>query len=191
MPPPTLVPTPPQTIGPYFGHALPFAGGTDIAPDGHPDTVTVHGHLYDGEGDPVPDGLLEIWQPAPDGTRTGAPGSRRREPAAGHNGFTGFGRVATDARGRWTVRTLPPGGIGYLSLCLFVRGLPGHLRTRLYLPPAQEDSTTDPLLSALPPDRRRTLIAVPTGPHSCRFDIHLQGPEETVFLDFDHGFDHP
>ncbi|WP_405774468.1 protocatechuate 3,4-dioxygenase subunit alpha [Streptomyces sp. NBC_00859] len=184
----TVLPTPSQTVGPFYGYALPFPGGPDIAPPGHPGTITVHGHVLDGAGEPVPDAVLEFWQPAPDGSRTGAPGSMRRDPVSGgHLGrdgltFTGFGRVATDADGGWAVRTLPPGGVPYLCVCVFARGLLHHLYTRVYLPGVSVDS--DPLLASLTPARRRTLTAVEAAPRTYRFDIRLQGPEETVFLDF-------
>ncbi|MGP3951483.1 protocatechuate 3,4-dioxygenase subunit alpha [Streptomyces sp. 7N604] len=183
-----LPPTASQTVGPFFGYALPFTGGADIAPAG-PDAITLHGRVYDGASNPVPDALLEFWQPAPDGSRTGAPGTLRRDPVTGavigrHGAdFTGFGRVPTDADGHYTLRTLPPGGAPYLSVCVFARGLLHHLFTRAYL----ADAPNDPLLSALEPRRRTTLIAAPEDERQLRFDIHLQGAdthEETVFLDF-------
>jgi protocatechuate 3,4-dioxygenase alpha subunit len=181
-------PTPPQTIGPYFGHALPHPAGGRIAPIGHPDTVTVHGRVLDGSGAPVDDALLEFWQPAPDGSRTGAPGSLRRDPVNGTavdrdgEAFTGFGRVATGADGGYAVRTLRPGGVPYLSVCVFARGLLNHLFTRAYLSEA-----VDPLLSSLDARRRATLIAVPERTGVYRFDVRLRGDrehEETVFLTF-------
>ncbi|MET7648379.1 protocatechuate 3,4-dioxygenase subunit alpha [Streptomyces sp. NPDC005426] len=185
-------PTPSQTVGPFYGYALPFAGGGDIAPADRPGTVVLHGHVLDGAGEPVPDALVEVWQPAPDGSRRGAPGSLRRDPVTGavigrHGlGFTGFGRVATDADGHYTVTTLPPGGAPYLAIALFARGLTHHLHTRAYL----HDATglaEDRLLAGLPEERRATLLTTPedTGIH--RFDIRLQYDgvhEETVFLDF-------
>ncbi|MFC5665229.1 protocatechuate 3,4-dioxygenase subunit alpha [Kitasatospora misakiensis] len=183
-----MLPTPSQTVGPFYGYALPFPGGGEIAPAGHRDTIAVHGRVLDGGGEPVPDALLEIWQPGPDGSRTGAPGSLRRDQVtggyAGRDGvtFTGFGRVATDADGRYGLRTLPPGGVPYLSVCLFARGLLHHLFTRIYLPGA--DLAADPLLGSLEPGRRATLLAVEETPGTYRFDLRLQGPEETVFLDF-------
>ncbi|WP_433337783.1 protocatechuate 3,4-dioxygenase subunit alpha [Spirillospora sp. CA-294931] len=179
-------PTPSQTVGPFYGYALPFPGGADVAPSGHPGAVTVHGNVLDGSGAPVPDALLEFWQDAPEG----ASGSMRRDPASGgflgRDGvtFTGFARVATDAAGHFALRTLPPARTPYLAVVVFARGLLHHLHTRVYLPhlPGAED---DPLLARLPPDRRATLLAVPERDGVFRFDVHLQGSHETVFLAFD------
>ncbi|WP_377273289.1 protocatechuate 3,4-dioxygenase subunit alpha [Peterkaempfera sp. SMS 1(5)a] len=186
-------PTPSQTVGPFYGYALPFARGGELAPAGHPDAITVHGHVHDGAGAPVPDALIEIWQPAPDGSRRGAPGSLRRDPVTGavigrsSTAFTGFGRISTDADGHYELTTLPPGGVPYLSLIVFARGLLHHLHTRIYLPGAA-DPAADPLLASLEPRRRATLLAEPDGERIHRFDIRLQGDgehEETVFLAFD------
>ncbi|MDX2406783.1 protocatechuate 3,4-dioxygenase subunit alpha [Streptomyces microflavus] len=186
MSPSSLPPTPSQTVGPFYGYALPFPGGGEVAPSGHPDAVTLHGHVYDGAGEPVPDALVETWQPAPDGSRTGAPGSMRHDAVTGrvvgrHGvGFTGFGRVATDADGHWSVRTLLPGRVPYISVIVFARGLLHHLSTRAYL----TEPVGDTLLDSLEPARRATLIAGP-GPHrTFRFDVRLQGDGETVFLEF-------
>ncbi|MEV5782645.1 protocatechuate 3,4-dioxygenase subunit alpha [Streptomyces sp. NPDC052287] len=182
-----LLPTPSHTIGPFYGHALPFPGGEQVAPPGHPDTITVHGYVSDGAGSPVPDALLDFWQAAPDGSLAGAPGSMRRDPSTGgflgrdRVGFTGFGRVGTDADGHWALRTLPPGnaGLPYLGVCVFARGLTHHLFTRAYL-----TDGADPLLDSLPADRRATLIAAKGPDRTYRFDIRLQGEGETVFLEF-------
>ncbi|MEV6110528.1 protocatechuate 3,4-dioxygenase subunit alpha [Streptomyces sp. NPDC051940] len=185
----TYPPTPSQTVGPFYGYALPFPDGGAVAPHGHPDTLTVHGHVYDGEGAPVPDALLEFWQPAPDGSRAGAPGSLRRDAVTGgylgRNGtdFTGFARVATDAAGHYALRTLPPGGVPYLAVIVFARGLLHHLHTRVYL----DVTADDPLLASLEPGRRATLLAAEERERVHRFDVRLQDDGvhgETVFLAF-------
>ncbi|UIX29574.1 protocatechuate 3,4-dioxygenase subunit alpha [Streptomyces sp. GQFP] len=183
-----LLPTPSHTVGPFYGYALPFPEGEQVAPKGHPDTITVHGYVLDGEGNPIPDALLEFWQAAPDGSLTGAPGSLRRNPVTGghlgRNGtdFTGFGRVATDADGHFALYTLPPGnaGLPYISVCVFARGLLHHLYTRAYLADG-----ADPLLDSLSAERRATLIAAEGLRRTYRFDIRLQGEGETVFLEFE------
>jgi len=187
------LPTPSHTVGPFYGYALPFRGGEDIAPLGHPDTVTVHGYVLDGEGRPLPDALVELWGPRPDGTVPQVDGSLRRDPATGgylgRNGveFTGWGRIQTDADGHWYARTLRPGARGdsapYLSVCVFARGLLVHLFTRIYLPGDEAALAADPLLARVG-DRRDTLIAGAEGDGTYRFDIRLQGEGETVFLEF-------
>lgn len=182
-------PTPSQTIGPFFGHALPFTGGGEIAPADARDAVTLHGLVLDGQGRPIPDALLEFWQAGPDGRPAAAPGSMRRDHSTGrHAGrdgltFTGWGRVPTDADGHYAVRTLrPPVRAPYISVLLFARGLLHHLHTRAYL----AEHPLDPLLAALPAHRRSTLIARHERDRVHRFDIRLQGDDqqETVFLDF-------
>lgn len=188
------LPTPSHTVGPFYGYALPFPGGGDIAPAGHPGTVTFHGYVRDGAGNPVPDALLEFWGPGPDGELPQSGGSLRRDPVTGgflgRDGvtFTGFGRVPTDADGHWAVRTLRPGARGgnapYLGVCVFARGLTHHLFTRVYLPGPAEALAADPLLASLPPERRATLIPTAEPHGSYRFDIRLQGESETVFLEF-------
>ncbi|MGW2824524.1 protocatechuate 3,4-dioxygenase subunit alpha [Streptomyces sp. NPDC001443] len=192
--PENVLPTPSHTVGPFYGYALPFPGGGDIAPVGHPDTVTVQGYVYDGEGNPLPDALVELWGPGPDGRVPTTDGSMRRDPATGghlgRNGvqFTGWGRIQTDADGHWYARTLRPGARGrsapYLSVCVFARGLLVHLFTRIYLPGDQAALASDPLLAGLAEERRDTLIARDGGDGTYRFDIRLQGEGETVFLEF-------
>ncbi|MEU6159870.1 protocatechuate 3,4-dioxygenase subunit alpha [Streptomyces sp. NPDC047130] len=189
-----VLPTPSQTVGPFYGYALPIPDGGNIAPVGHPDTVTVHGYVYDGEGNPLPDALVELWGPAPDGSVPTATGSMRRDPAsggfAGRNGleFTGWGRIQTDADGHWVARTLRPGARGgnapYIAVCVFARGLLMHLFTRIYLPGDDAALAADPVLRRVPDDRRSTLIAEEQAPATYRFDIRLQGENETVFLEY-------
>jgi protocatechuate 3,4-dioxygenase alpha subunit len=192
--PETVLPTPSHTVGPFYGHALPFPGGGDIAPVGHPDTIALQGYVLDGAGEPLPDAFVELWGPDPDGNVPQVDGSMRRDPASGgflgRNGveFTGWGRVQTDANGHWTARTLRPGARGrnapYLSVCVFARGLLVHLYTRIYLPGDEAALAADPLLSQVEEARRGTLIAEDRGDGTYRFDIRLQGEGETVFLEF-------
>ncbi|MDX3643420.1 protocatechuate 3,4-dioxygenase subunit alpha [Streptomyces sp. MB09-02B] len=192
--PETVLPTPSHTVGPFYGHALPFPGGGDIAPLGHPDTIALQGYIRDGEGNPLPDAFLELWGPDPDGNVSRVDGSMLRDPASGgflgRNGveFTGWGRIQTDASGHWTARTLRPGARGrnapYLSVCVFARGLLVHLFTRIYLPGDDAALAADPLLSQVDEARRGTLIAEDQGNGTYRFDIRLQGEGETVFLEF-------
>ncbi|MGQ4385844.1 protocatechuate 3,4-dioxygenase subunit alpha [Streptomyces sp. SAS_270] len=193
--PEAVLPTPSHTVGPFYGHALPFPGGGDIAPLGHPDTLTLRGYVYDGDGNPLPDAFLELWGPDTDGTLSTVDGSIRRDAATGgylgRNGveFTGWGRVQVDAGGHWTAHTLRPGARGhsapYISVCVFARGLLVHLFTRIYLPGDEAAHATDPLLSQLDEERRDTLIAVREDSGTYRFDIRLQGEGETVFLEFE------
>ncbi|MGW0143996.1 protocatechuate 3,4-dioxygenase subunit alpha [Streptomyces sp. NPDC003333] len=189
-----LPPTPSHTVGPFYGYALPFPGGEEIAPLGHPDTITVHGYVLDGAGAPVPDAFLEVWGADPQGDVPAVDGSMRRDPASGghlgRNGveFTGWGRAGTDADGHWYARTLRPGARGrgapYLSVCVFARGLLVHLFTRIYLPEDTAAHAADPLLAGLDGERRATLVARDEGRATYRFDIRLQGEGETVFLEY-------
>jgi protocatechuate 3,4-dioxygenase alpha subunit len=174
----TLVPTPGQTVGPFFGFALPDLGGADLVPPGHADAVRLFGRVLDGHGQPIPDALLEIRQAGPDGTIPLTEGSLHRDGRT----FTGWGRAATDAEGHYTFTTLTPGGApAFFALVVFARGLTDRLFTRAYLPDDAEALERDPLLAALPPPRRDTLVARRED-GGLRFDVVLQGKDETVFL---------
>lgn len=186
---PTPALTPSQTVGPFFGYALTFTGGGDIAPAGGSGTVVLHGRVLDGQDQPIPDALLEFWQAGPDGRCAAVPGSMRRDHSTGRHvgrdgiSFTGWGRVPTDADGRYTIRTLrPPAQAPYISVLLFARGLLQHLHTRAYFTEPPQDT----VLASLPESRRETLIARHEGDGVHRFDIRIQGDEtqETVFLEF-------
>ena len=174
--------TPGQTIGPFFGFALPYAGGEDLVPRNHPDAVRLTGRVLDGAQNPVPDALLEIWQADERGHIVAEPGSLRRD---GYT-FTGWGRSATDNTGRYSFTTLRPGAtapdrLPFFACVVFARGLTNRLFTRIYLPADADAQAADPLLSALPEDRRRTLLAVEEA-GVLTFDVRLQGEDETVFL---------
>jgi protocatechuate 3,4-dioxygenase alpha subunit len=159
-------PTPPQTVGPFFAIGLPWEDGPDVVDRGAPSAIALHGTVLDGDGAPVPDALIETWQ----------------EPGPG---CRGFGRCPTDAGGRWEIVTRKPaaaaGEAPYVAVAVFARGLLDRVPTRIYFADEEEANAADPLLSALDPGRRATLIAA-AEPGGYRFDIHLQGDDETVFL---------
>jgi protocatechuate 3,4-dioxygenase alpha subunit len=177
------VATPGQTVGPFFGYALPYPGDSELVPPSHPHALRLHGSVLDGHGDPVPDALLEIWQADADGRVTQRPGSLHRDGFT----FTGWGRAATDVDGRYAFTTVAPGttdqvSAPFFALAVFARGLLNRLFTRIYLPdhPALR---SDPLLSSIPAGRRTTLVAK-RDPDGMVFDVVLQGTRETVFLSY-------
>jgi protocatechuate 3,4-dioxygenase, alpha subunit len=176
--------TPSQTVGPFFGFALPFPGGPELVPALHPDAVRLHGVVLDGAGAPVPDAMVELWQPDSTGRMASAAGSRRR--ALGR--FTGFGRVATEQDGAFEFSTLlpgprTPGGPRWALVTVFARGLAHHLFTRAYFVAEGAPDPRDALLDRVG-DRAATLHARQDGPASYRFDVRLNGEGETVFLDY-------
>ena len=186
--PEDLTATPGQTVGPFYGFALPYDGDNELVPGSHPDAVRLHGLVLDGAGQPVPDALVEVWQADPSGTVPRAAGSLARN---GYT-FTGWGRCATDNTGRWSFTTLrpgatTPGAAPYFAITVFARGLLNRLFTRAYLPDDADDTgatlAADPLLSSVEESRRGTLVARPDE-HGYVFDIRLRGEGETVFLTY-------
>lgn len=170
--------TPSQTVGPFFAFGLPYGDGPRVVPEWHPDAIRIHGRVLDGTGEPVRDALLEIWQAGTDGQVPVAEGALVRD---GH-GFTGFGRCPTDGAGHYWFSTLKPGGAApHIAVTLFARGLLKQVITRIYFPD-EPGNEADPVLSGVPAARRGTLVAVREGDRSYRFDVHLQGDEETVFF---------
>ena len=172
--------TPSQTVGPFFGVGLPFEGGREMAPASAAGAVRLEGQVFDGNGDPVPDALLEIWQADEQGRYRLTPD----DPA------TGFGRCRTDAEGAFSFLTVKPGRTPapdgrlqapHLNVTVFARGLLRHLVTRMYFPDQTEANATDPVLNLVDPARRETLMAKNCG-SVLHFDIRLQGERETVFF---------
>jgi protocatechuate 3,4-dioxygenase, alpha subunit len=170
----TTTPTPGQTVGPFFGYALPFPGDNELVPPGAPGAVRLHGRVVDGAGDPVPDAILELWQSDAEGHVVQQPGSLRRDGFT----FTGWGRASTDREGRYAFSTLTPGS-PFFAITVLARGLTNRLFTRAYLPEAGED----PFLASLPAERRSTLVTT-RDESGFVFDVHLQGERETVFLTY-------
>jgi protocatechuate 3,4-dioxygenase alpha subunit len=149
-------PTPSQTIGPFFGFALPFEGGPDAAAE-----LRIEGQLLDGANEPVPDGLIEVW--------------------AGDE----FARCRTDIEGAYHVAVSKPAAVPphapHLNVTVFARGLLRHVATRVYFPEEAAANAADPALAEVDAERRPTLIARRDG-DVLHFDIRLQGEGETVFF---------
>ena len=181
-----LTATPGQTIGPFYGYALPYEGGNELVPQGSSGAIRLHGTVIDGAGAPVPDALLEIWQADADGHVPAATGALHRDGWT----FTGWGRTGTDDEGNYSFTTVEPGIVApghapFFAVTVFGRGLLNRLFTRAYVPgPSLEG---DPLLAGVAPERRHTLIAE-RDEQGLRFDIRLQagpdGEDETVFLQY-------
>lgn len=172
----TLPPTPGQTVGPFFGYALPYPGDRDLVAPGRPGAVRLHGRVLDGAGEPVPDALLELWQADPEGRVVQEPGSLAR---TGWD-FSGWGRCSTDAAGGWSFTTLRP-GTSFFALTVFARGLMHRLQTRIYLPGT--DPGADALLASLD-DEQRAAMTAGEDELGYVFDVRLQGEGETVFLSY-------
>jgi protocatechuate 3,4-dioxygenase, alpha subunit len=186
--------TPSQTVGPFLTVGLLWADGQFVVPDGTAGAITIAGRVLDGAGGPVTDALVETWQADAD-TRFNHPDDPRGAAVSATPGFRGFGRCATDQDGRYRIVTVrpgplpcPPGGAEapHLDVSVFARGLLDRVVTRIYFADEAEANAADPVLSAVAPERRETLLAraVPGAPaNEFRFDIRLRGPRETVFFD--------
>ena len=191
--------TPSQTVGPFFKYGLTPVGQYDwndaftnnlVTPDVSGDRIRIEGRVFDGDGVPVPDCMLEIWQADSQG-RFADPKDKRALPNAK---FRGFGRCGTDANGAFAFDTIMPGQVAdpdgkpqapHILLAVFARGMLRHFYTRIYFggEAANED---DPVLALVPADRRATLIAARepgNGSAVYRLDLRLQGDNETVFFD--------
>ena len=190
--------TPSQTVGPFFAYGLtPEQYGYDMASLAGPrlagegvagERITIEGRVLDGEGAPIEDALIEIWQADASGRYADAEDLR-----ASNQAFTGFGRcgTGTDPDKRFRFESIKPGPVDaeqapHITLVVFMRGLLSHAYTRLYFADEAEANARDPVLASVPAERRDTLIAQredrAEGP-LYRFDIHMQGARETVFFD--------
>lgn len=183
-----LGPTPSQTAGPYLHIGLLWPDGSDVVAEGTPDAIVISGYVRDGAGNPAADALVETWQADPDGGFAHPDDPRG---ATAYPGFRGFGRCATDAEGRYWIRTLKPGPLPapagateapHIDVSVFARGLLDRVVTRIYFPDEPELNAADPVLSRIDPARRDTLVAT-AADGGYRFDIRLQGDGETVFFD--------
>ena len=199
--------TPSQTVGPFFAYGLSPTGRCDWDPNGSyswketigdnlvtadasGEKIRIEGAIYDGDGQPIVDAMIEIWQADAQG-RYASPQDKRALPNAK---FKGFGRSATDKKGVYSFDTIKPGAVPgpggkpqapHIVFCIFSRGMLRQVYTRLYFSD-EAANTADPVLNLVPTDRRKTLIAAKesrAGQTVYRFDIRVQGDNETVFFD--------
>jgi protocatechuate 3,4-dioxygenase alpha subunit len=183
--------TPSQTVGPFFSIGFTWLERVDLTDGTTPEnTVTIRGRVLDGEGRPVPDAVLEIWQANSDG-RYAHPEDAAELLAS--ETFWGFGRVPVNDAGEFCFRTIKPGCVvdpegtrqaPHLAVSVFMRGLLKRLVTRIYFP-GDSGNDVDTVLGRVPTSRRHTLIARAEDPQRKMlvWDVHLQGAEETVFFD--------
>jgi protocatechuate 3,4-dioxygenase alpha subunit len=178
----TLIASASQTVGPFFHLAGNMDLGCVARPGAPGERIRLTCRVFDGDGVPVIDALIELWQADANGTY-------------GDPGFGGFGRLASDQDGACVFETVRPGRVAgastalhktrqapHINLIVFARGLLKHLYTRIYFAgdPANEH---DAILAMIPAERRSTLIAQAAAPDAWNFEIHLCGDRETVFFD--------
>ena len=175
------------TVGPFYRIGLIYGQDLNdlVEEETAGECITLTGMVFDGDGEPILDALIEIWQPDANGIFN-HPLDLLHEQADPH--FRGFGRAETRNAGRYEFITIKPGGrdggAPYINMHIFGRGMLVHALTRVYFPdePANEN---DPALNEVEPERRHTLIAAREGsgdPPTYRFDIRMQGEDETVFF---------
>lgn len=191
--------TPSQTVGPYFAYGLTPNKQYDwsdafinnlVTPDASGERIRIVGRVTDADGKPINDAMIEIWQADAQG-RYAHPADKRSLPNAT---FKGFGRVGTDDNGVYSFDTIKPGSVPgpngqaqapHIVVCYFSRGLLTQLYTRIYFAD-EKANDSDPVLALVPADRRVTLVAKREQDGSLpvyRFDICVQGENETVFFD--------
>lgn len=189
--------TPSQTVGPYFKYGLTPGGayawndafGNDLlTPDVSGERIRIVGRVFDGDGKVVPDSMLEIWQADAQG-RFADPQDTRSVP---NSAFKGFGRCGTNPDGEFSFHTVKPGSVPgpkgrpqapHIVMAAFARGMTQQTMTRIYFE-GDAANAADPILALVPEERRGTLIArKDNGEATYRFDVHLQGDNETVFFD--------
>lgn len=197
--------TPSQTVGPFFAYGLTPKGRCEwdpngsyswkntvesnlVTPDASGTRIRIEGVVLDGDGAPINDCMIEIWQADAQGRY-----AHPRDNRAPNTKFKGFGRSATDKAGVFAFDTIKPGQVAgpggkaqapHIVVCIYSRGMLRQIYTRLYFDD-EPANATDPILTMVPADRRGTLIAhkQPGTDHQYRFDIRVQGGDETVFFE--------
>jgi protocatechuate 3,4-dioxygenase, alpha subunit len=184
-------PTTSQTVGPYFTIGLSPLNRTQIASPGIAgERITIQGQVLDGDGEPVPDALLETWQANAEGRYIHPEDLLSQSDGAE---FFGFGRVPTDENGCFRFTTIKPGPVPgpeetmqapHIVVSLFMRGLLTRLITRIYFF-GDPHNEKDYVLNLIEPARRNTLIAKPAAEDKgvLTWNVNLQGENETVFFD--------
>jgi protocatechuate 3,4-dioxygenase alpha subunit len=184
--------TPSQTVGPFLSIGLPWPGGERAVPEGTPGEIRIGGRIYDGDGELVPDAMVEVWGPDSDGNFADMHGHGGESKVDGFRGFARSGYEEGD--GTWQVFTLKPGPVPkaegdgtqapHLDVSVFARGMLNRCVTRIYFGDDAAANAHDPVLATVPEDRRHTLIAEPSADgDGYEFDIRLQGDGETVFFE--------
>lgn len=188
--------TPSQTVGPFFAYGLTSNGAYAwndafsnnlVTPDTSGERIRIAGHVTDGDGVPVPDAMLEIWQADAQGRFSDPQDGRERA----NTSFRGFGRIGTSPEGAYTFETIKPGPVPgedgamqapHIVMAVFARGMLQQLYTRIYFA-GEPANAGDAVLALVPEDRRATLIAPRDAEGVYRFDVRLQGDGETVFFE--------
>jgi protocatechuate 3,4-dioxygenase alpha subunit len=176
-----------QTVGPFFRIGLIYGESQNnlVGERTLGERIVLTGVMYDGDGVPIPDASIEIWQPDANGIFNNPldPLHEQADP-----NFRGFGRAETRNGGLYEFKTVKPGGrdgqAPFINMHVFGRGMLVHALTRVYFPD-EPANAEDPALNAVEPDRRHTLMATreqSEGPPAYRFDIRMQGEDETVFF---------
>jgi protocatechuate 3,4-dioxygenase alpha subunit len=188
-----------QTVGPFFAYGLvpePY-GRKGIASNVltseklQGERIVIEGRVLDGKGEPVNDALIEIWQANAHGRYRHSHDARHEVPL--DPAFSGFGRTMTDESGAFRFETVKPGRVPgrgnalqapHIGLTVLARGMPSHAYSRIYFSDEAKANAEDPVLALVAPARRGTLIArCEAGTAVYRFDVRLQGEDETVFFD--------
>jgi protocatechuate 3,4-dioxygenase, alpha subunit len=195
-----------QTVGPFFQIGLARFYIDDLTgPGASGEKIEIEGRVFDGDGEPVPDGVIEIWQADTQGKYAHPESSREVESIEendshakeheqvqrGQGAFRGFGRVPTQADGSFRFKTIKPGRVPapdgtlqapHIAVSIFTRGLLRRLVTRIYFPD-EASNAEDFALKLVEAGRRHTLIAKKVHDRRLEWNVVLQGADETVFFD--------
>lgn len=189
----TTPPTASQTVGPFFHLGFVYLERENLLPDGTAgERIAIRGKVLDGDGNVVPDAILEVWHADSVGRYFGENSRHNSSPPR----LVGFGRVETDDNGEFRFTTIKPGRVPspdgslqapHIVVTLFSRGLLKPLHTRVYFPD-EPSNADDPVLKLVPPQRRSTLIAARSSEDGSQSLLHwnivMQGNGETVFFDY-------